>query len=279
MDEVDRLHDAYEKTDRVAAQQHAKAAALAQLQQETQLAIAEGRPTPDQLEAQRQINHAKIMAGEDPEPNRDAMINEGGPVEGPVYSSITEALAGAVGEAYNENPENDRWERGGETTIRWGITTADEGVGAQIGFSVQVDGKEPGVILLDLDEQRLKNWQRGLQNADGPRRFSYGIVQKTFEVAAMETAALLLGAIHEVQEGLHLNGPQEPAESGTEDVEHDVDEPEPLVVAPTAIPDEEVQAFLRSNAANQGGPTMDPPPDFTELSNAAKAFLEKNSGR
>lgn len=286
MEEIDRLHDAYDKTDRVARQRDAAARAQAELQAETEAAIAEGRPTPAQLEKQRQIDHEAALSGK---PKKKAKpvtaLEPSEPLEGGVNGiGFQEALEAAAQEAVDEEYEEAGWYRGGVIVLSWGISKADEHDGAQIGFQIQLPGEEePGVLVVDLDEKRLKGWESGLQNADGPRRFAYGLVSKLFEIASQNVSAALHGAITEVQEGLHLNGPQEPAQSATEDAaESDAllsDQPEA---------DEEphvLTAAEKAYFASAGQPPIEVvsygmrPEEKKAAGEAAKAFLEKNSGK
>lgn len=289
MEEIDRLHDAYNKTDRVAIQRDAAARAQAQLQQETEAAIAEGRPTPAQLEAQRQKDHQAALKGEkhvESPADQKAMAESTAYMAGtntadyPEYASISEALEASVSEALGD-AESDVWARGGSTTIVWGIMAAEEGEGAEIGFAVTVDDGETGIIRLDMTEQRLEGWKRGLQNADGPKRFAFGITQKTFEVAAMETARQLLGAIQEVQEGLHLPGAPEPMDAGEHDARQE-DQPTRTSVGEDDPPpmSEEAKAFIEANRHQQGPERVSygaRPEEIAQVGEAAKAFIQKNT--
>jgi hypothetical protein len=316
MDEVDRLHQAYEKTDDVAEVRNAQASAMAQLQADREKAILEGGPTPEEMEAERQRKGRLIQKGlaagipgeeieawleeqEGKVAGRDkrASSKMGSPAQVPDLSpaayaqagqaeqgtriqtggSFQDALAGAVEQALADETGEEAWYRGGNIHITWGISKAEDGDGAEIGFQIQLPGEEePGVLVVDLDEKRLDTWSRGLQNADGPRRFAYGLVSKIFEVASQNVSAALLGAITEVQEGLHLPWVAEPAEEPWSVADHialpDMDEDE----APPMS--EEARAFLLRNA-EQGEPEVVSygvtPEEAAEVAERAQAAIEE----
>ena len=155
MDEVDRLHQAYEKTDDVAEVRNAQASAMAQLQADREKAILEGGPTPEEMEAERQRKGRLIqkgLAAGIPGEEIEAWLEE---QEGKVASrdkrasskpdapeqatriqtggSFQDALAGAVEQALADETGEEAWYRGGNIHITWGISKAEDGDGAEIG--------------------------------------------------------------------------------------------------------------------------------------------------
>lgn len=183
--ELDARGKANQAIDRRARQRQAAAAAQHELTPEAIL-----------LEEQRQRENAALLHGGNVlEPSPPVPVDEIEPANADLSAKLAEAIAPVV-----EGPD-ETVIGAGRAIMQWILVPSDDpenSDGYQLALQVQVDEQAPGGVVLEITQQMLKQWRDGIQNKDGETRFAAGIVEKTIEIASLETGNALIYHLREL---------------------------------------------------------------------------------
>lgn len=183
--ELDARSKANQAIDRRARQRQAAAAAQLELTPEAIL-----------LEEQRQRENAALLHGGNVlEPSPPVPVDEIGPANADLSAKLAEAVAPVL-EGADETVIG-----AGRAIMQWILVSSDDpenSDGYQLALQVQVDEQVPGGVVLEISQQMLKQWRDGIQNKDGETRFAAGIVEKTIEIASLETGNALIYHLREL---------------------------------------------------------------------------------
>lgn len=121
--------------------------------------------------------------------------------------SLSDALAAAAGEVLT--PEEVEYTRVGECIFRWALIAAEDVASddLQLLFQVLIDGEDDaGMLTIDVSQQRMATWRKGLQTVGGEEAFAAGLMEKLLQVATARMAENLRLCLVEVTHGALANG-------------------------------------------------------------------------
>lgn len=176
----------------------ANAAIERRARQRQAAAAAQHELTPEAilLEEQRQRENAALLHGGNVlEPSPPVPVDEIEPANIDLSAKLAEAVAPVV-EGSDETVIG-----AGRAIMQWILVPSDDpenSDGYQLALQVQVDEQVPGGVVLEISQQMLKQWRDGIQNKDGETRFAAGIVEKTIEIASLETGNALIHHLREL---------------------------------------------------------------------------------